>query len=417
MAWCVSLEKAARVALCAAGLSMPLSAAALAQSGTGPGATPGDVRIGVLTDKSSIFSDLVGDGSVLAAQMAIDDFIASEKPGFKVSLLSADHSSKADVASAIARNWFDQEGVDMIGDLAGASVSLAVSKLAPQYNKVVLVSAAAQNSLTNEDCQPTVLHWTFNSYGVARTTAREVMKQGIDSWYFLTADYAGGHSLERDASAVVTAGGGKILGSTRHPFNNADFSSMLLMAQASGAKAIGIASAGNDLVTEIKQANEYGITRKQTLVGLNVFLLDVHGLGLEMAQGMYLTSAFYWDMDDETRAWSKRFFEKRQRMPTMPQAGLYSGVLHYLKAVKAGGTKEAKAVVAKMRETPVRDMFARNGKLREDGLMEHDLYLFQVKTPAESKYPWDYYNLKKVVPGDQAFQPLSESTCPFVKKP
>lgn len=417
MTWCASLEKATRVAVYAAGLLGAVSATALAQSAAPASEAPKDVRIGVLTDKSSIFSDLVGDGSVQAAQMAIDDFIAAEKPEFKISLVSADHSSKADVASSIARRWFDQDGVDLIGDVAGASVALAVSKLAPQYNKVVLVSAAAQNSLTNEECLPTVLHWTFNSYGVARTTAREMMKQGKDTWYFMTADYAGGHSLEQDAATVVKGAGGKILGVTRHPFNTADFSSPLLVAQSSGAKVIGLASAGNDLVTSIKQANEYGISKQQTLVGLNVFLLDVHALGLDMAQGMYLTSAFYWDLDEETRAWARRFFEKRQRMPTMPQAGLYSGVLHYLKAIKAGGTKEAKAVVAKMREIPVQDMFARNGKLREDGLMEHDLYLFQVKSPAESKYPWDYYSLKQVVPGAEAFQPLSQSTCPHVKKP
>lgn len=408
---CWSLGKAARVAALCSALLGAVSATALAQP-----VALSEVKIGVLTDKSSIFSDLVGEGSVLAAQMAIDDFVATEKPGFKVGLVSADHSSKADVASTIARKWFDQEGVDMIGDVAGASVALAVSKLAPQYDKVVLVSAAAQNSLTNEDCQPTVLHWTFNSYGVARSTAREMMKQGYDSWYFLTADYAGGQSLEKDASTVVTAQGGKVLGVTRSPFNTADFSSALLAAQASGAKAIGIASAGNDLVTSIKQANEYGLTKNQLLVGLNVFLLDVHGLGLETAQGMYLTSSFYWDLDEETRAWSKRFFESRRKMPTMSQAGLYSGTLHYLRAVNAAGSKDAKTVVAKMREIPVRDMFARNGRLREDGLMEHDLYLFQVKTPAESKYAWDYYNLKRVIPGKEAFQPLSESTCPFVKK-
>ena len=375
-----------------------------------------EVRIGVLTDMSGVFSDLSGPGSVLAAQMAIDDFKASAKPGFAVKLLSADHQNKADIASAKARSWFDQDGVDMIADLPSSAVALAVVKLAKEKNRLVIVSGGASASITNEECTPTALHWVYDTFSLASGTARAVVKQGGDTWFFITADYAGGKALERDAAEVVVANGGKVLGRIRHPFPGSDFSSYLLQAQASGAKVVGLANAGNDTTNTIRQAVEFGITKKQSLAATLMFITDVHSLGLAKAQGMYLTEGFYWDLDEQTRAWSRRFFGVQKRMPTMIQAGVYSSVLHYLKAVNAARSDEPGAVLQKMRELPVSDMFARHGRLRADGRMVHDMYLFQVKKPDESKYPWDYYNLRQVIPGDQAFQSLEKGSCAHVKK-
>lgn len=400
----------------AASLLGTLSAVSIHCAAQGLQISDGEVRIGVLTDLSGIYSDLSGSGSVLAAQMAIDDFKAAAKPGFSIKLLSADHQNKPDIASAKARSWFDEERVDMIADVPASSTALAAVKLAKDKNRVVIISGAASTRITNEECAPTALHWTYDTYALATGTARAMLKQGGDTWYFLTADYAGGHALERDASEVITSGGGKVVGRSRHPFPGSDFSSYLLTAQASGAKVIGLANAGNDTTNTIKQAVEFGITRKQSLAATLMFITDVHSLGLDKAQGMYLTEGFYWDLDDQTRAWSKRFFAVQKRMPTMVQAGVYSAVLHYLRSIKSAGTDEPGAVVKKMRELPVSDMFARNGKLREDGRMVHDMYLFQVKKPTESKYPWDYYHVRQVIPGDQAFLPIEKSACPYVKK-
>ena len=390
---------------------LTLGSAAVAQS-----FSDNEVRIGVLTDMSGVFSDLSGSGSVLAAQMAIDDFKASAKPGFAVKLLSADHQNKADIASAKARAWFDQDGVDMIADLPSSAVALAVVKLAKEKNRLVIVSGGASTSITNEECTPTALHWVYDTFSLASGTARAVVKQGGDTWFFITADYAGGKALEKDAAEVVVANGGKVLGRIKHPFPGSDFSSYLLQAQASGAKVIGLANAGNDTTNTIRQAVEFGITKKQSLAATLMFITDVHSLGLATAQGMYLTEGFYWDLDDQTRAWSRRFFGVQKRMPTMIQAGVYSSVLHYLKSVNAARSDEPGAVLQQMRELPVSDMFARHGTLRADGRMVHDMYLFQVKKPEESKYPWDYYNVRQVIPRDQAFQSLDKGSCAHVKK-
>ncbi|WP_231712507.1 ABC transporter substrate-binding protein [Vineibacter terrae] len=374
-----------------------------------------EVRIGVLTDMASAYSDLVGAGSVIAARMAIEDFEAAEKPSFKIKLYSADHQNKADVASNIARRWFDQDGVDMITDVTGASVALAVSKLAPVYDKVILMTSSGQPSLTSEDCQKTVLHWTYNTFAVGRSTAEIVTREGGSTWFFITADYAGGRSMEEGATAGVRAAGGKVLGSAKHPpAATTDFASQLLTAQSSGAKVVGLANAGADAINTIKQAREFGIQRQQTLAAALLFITDVHSLGLPLAQGMYMTSAFYWDLNEASRTWSRRFFERHGKMPTMVQAGLYSATLHYLKAVKAASTVDAQTVVRQMRATPVRDMFTQSGYIRDDGLMVHDLYSFKVKAPADSKEPWDLLSLRATIPGDQAFAPLSESKCAHV---
>ncbi|HJV27935.1 MAG TPA: ABC transporter substrate-binding protein [Aromatoleum sp.] len=376
----------------------------------------GVVKLGVLTDMSGTYSDLSGPGAVEATKMAVEDFIAKEKPDFKIEVISADHQNKADISANKAREWFDTAKVDTIVDLVTTSTALAVMKVANEKNRISLVNGAGSTPITNEQCNDTTVHWAYDTYALPVGTAKAVVKQGGKTWYFITADYAFGHSLEKNTSEVVTKNGGKVLGSVRHPFPGSDFSSFLLSAQSSGAQVIGLANAGSDTINSIKQAKEFGITPKQTLAGLLMFISDVHSLGLEATQGMYLTTGFYWDRNDETRAWSKRYFEKMKRMPTMVQAGDYSAVYHYLKAVKAAGTDEAKAVMAKMREMPVNDFFAKNGKVRIDGRMVHDMYLVQVKKPSESKYPWDYYTIRETIPGDEAFIPLSESKCSLVKK-
>lgn len=373
------------------------------------------VKLGVLTDFSGPYSDASGSGSVLAVELAIADFKAQFKPSFKIAMITADHQNKADIAAAKAREWFDTQGVDVIVDLVTTSPALAVMKLAKEKNRVTLVSGAASISITNEDCTDTNVHWTYDTYALANGTARAVVSQGGDTWFFITADYKFGHALEADAARVVKASGGNVLGSARHPFPGTDFSSFLLKAQSSGAKVIGLANAGTDAINSIKQAAEFGITPAQALAGLLVNITDVHSLGLKATQGMYLTEGFYWDFDGETRAWSKRFFERQKRMPGMLQAGDYSAVMHYLKAVQAAGTDDAQAVMKRMKETPVNDFFAKGGKIREDGRMVHDMYLAQVKKPEESQYAWDYYHIRQVVPGDHAFRPLSESRCPLVK--
>jgi branched-chain amino acid transport system substrate-binding protein len=378
----------------------------------------GVVKIGVLTDLSGLYSDLSGAGAVLAVKMAIEDFQAMEKgKSFPIELVSADHQNKGDVASNKAREWFERDQVDMITDLVTTSTALAVMPVAKEKNRITIVNGAASTPITSsKQCTDTNVHYTYDTYALANGTGKAVVKQGGDTWFFLTADYAFGHALEKDTTATVLANGGKVLGSVRHPFPATDLSSFLLKAQSSGAKVIGLANAGTDTTNSIKQAAEFGITPKQSLAGLLMFITDVHSLGLKATQGMYLTEGFYWDFNDETRAWSKRFFEKHKRMPTMAQAGDYSSTMHYLKAVKAAGTDEAKAVMRKMKDTPINDFFAKNGKIREDGRHVHDFYLLQVKKPEESKYPWDYYHVRQVIPASEAVTPVAESECPLLKK-
>ena len=377
----------------------------------------GKVKIGVLTDLSGLYSDLSGAGAVLAVKMAIEDFQAMEKgKSFPIELVSADHQNKGDVASNKAREWFERDQVDMINDLVTTSTALAVMPVAKEKNRITIVNGAASTPITGKQCTDTNVHYTYDTYALAHGTGKAVVKQGGDTWFFITADYAFGQSLEQETTKVVLASGGKVLGSVRHPFPGTDFSSFLLKAQAPGAKVIGLANAGTDTTNAIKQAAEFGITPKQSLAGLLMFITDVHSLGLKATQGMYLTEGFYWDFNDETRAWSKRFFEKQKRMPTMAQAGDYSSTMHYLKAVKAAGTDEAQAVMKKMKETPVNDFFAKNAKIREDGRLVHDFYLLQVKKPEESKYPWDYYHVRQVIPASEAVTPVAESECPLLKK-
>jgi branched-chain amino acid transport system substrate-binding protein len=401
--------KKSRLLLCAASLVLTLSGTARAQI------SDGVVKIGVLTDMSGAFSDISGPGSVTAVQMAIDDFIQQEKPAFRVDMVYADHLNKADIGSNKARDWYERDGVDVVVQLSNSAVALAVQKLGKEKNRLVLVSGAGTTRITNEDCNDVTVHWTYDTYALAKGTAQYVVKNGGKSWYFLTADYAFGHSLEKDSAEAVIANGGTVLGSARHPFPASDFSSFLLKAQASGAQVIALANSGTDAITSIKQAAEFGITPKQTLAGLLMSIIDVDALGLKTAQGMYLTEGFYWDLNDATRTWAKRFLERHKRMATMFQAGDYSSVMHYLKAVKAANTKDAQKVMAQMRKTPVDDFFAKDGRIRDDGRMVHEMYLFQVKTPAESAGPWDYYKLIAVIPGEEAFQPLSASRCPLIK--
>ncbi|HQR54036.1 MAG TPA: ABC transporter substrate-binding protein [Burkholderiales bacterium] len=373
------------------------------------------VKIGVLTDLSGAYSDLAGPGSVLAVKMAVEDF-GGKVLGKPIEVVFADHQNKGDIAANKAREWFDRDNVDMIIDLVSTSTALAVMKVAKEKNRISIVSGAASTKITNEDCTDTNVHYTYDTRSLAEGTGRAVVKQGGDTWFFLTADYAFGHSLEKDTSEVVIAAGGKVLGSVRHPFPGQDFSSFLLKAQASGAKVIGLANAGTDTQNSIKQAAEFGITPKQKLAGLLIFITDVHSVGLKAAQDLYVTESFYWDRDDAARTWSKKFFERHKKMPTMVQAGDYSATMHYLNAIKAAGSDDTAKVMEKMRATPVNDFFAKNGKIREDGLHVHDVYLFQVKKPADSKQPWDYYNVVQTVPGEQAFTPLAQSKCPLVKK-
>lgn len=396
--------------LCAAFCSVTTSAAFAAEK-----ISDGVVKVGILTDMSGPYSNVAGQGSVVAAKMAIEDF-GGKVLGKPIELVTADHLNKPDVAASKAREWFDNDKVDMIADLVTSSVGLAVQLVATEKNKIVMNSGAATAELTNKSCSPNGVHWAYDTYALANGTGNAMVKEGNDSWYFITADYAFGHALESDVTNVVKANGGKVLGSARHPLGALDFSSFMISAQSSGAKVIGLANAGTDLINSIKQAHEFGLTKKQQLASLLMFVTDVDSLGLDVAQGLYLTGGFYWDMNPETRAWSKRFFARHKRMPTMIQAGVYSSMMHYFKAVQAAGTDDAPTVMAKMRELPVNDVFAKNGKLRADGRMVHDMYLFQVKKPSESKYPWDYFKVIRTIPGDEAFRPLSKSECPLVRK-
>jgi branched-chain amino acid transport system substrate-binding protein len=373
------------------------------------------VKIGVLTDQNGVFSGLAGRGSVVAARMAVED-AGGTVLGKKVEVIDADHQNKADVGAQIARQWFDVDGVDMVIDMPNSSVVLAVQQLAREKNRVSIASAAGTADLTGKACSPTGIHWTWDTYAAAVSTAKAIVGEGGDTWFFLTADYAFGQAMERDTSAVVNASGGKVVGSVKHPLNTNDFSSFLIQAQSSKAKIVALANGGSDTSNSLKQAHEFGLSKTQKFAGLATFITDIHGIGLPTAQGLLLTTGFYWDRDEAGRAWSKRFFERHKAMPTMSQAGVYSAVRHYLKAIEAAKTDEAQAVVKKMKEMPVNDFFAQGGKVREDGRMVHDMYLVQVKTPEESKYPWDYYKVIRTIAGEQAFRPLAESECPLVKK-
>jgi branched-chain amino acid transport system substrate-binding protein len=396
--------------------TLAFAVAALGLFGTAAQAQDIPVKIGVLTDMSSLYADATGPGSLVAAQMAVHDFDPAAH-GLKVEIVSADHQNKPDLGSNIARQWFDVDHVDAIVDVPTSSVALAVSDVTREKNKVFLVSGAAISDLTGPKCSPNTIHWTYDTWMLANSTGKSIVKTGGDTWFFLTSDYAFGHALERDTTAVILANGGKVLGSVSHPLNTQDFSSFLLQAQASKAKIIGLANAGGDTVNAIKQGAEFGIAAGgQHFAGLLVFIADVQSLGLKTAQGLILTETFYWDMNDGTRAWTKRWqVERPGKFPTMNQAGVYSAILHYLKAVAAlKSAADGKAVIAKMKEMPTDDPLFGKGYIRADGRKIHPAYLFQVKTPEESKYPGDDYILKATVPAEEAFRPLKDGGCPLV---
>ena len=396
-------------------LLLCIAAAASAADKKDAKISDGVVKIGVLTDMTGAYSDIAGPGSVAAAKMAIEDF-GGKVHGKPIEMVSADHQNKADIASNTARKWFDEDKVDAIVDLVSSSTALAVMPVAKSKDRITLLSGPASTKITNEACTDRNVHWTYDTHALATGTGAEVVRQGGDTWFFITADYAFGYSLEGDTTAEIKKAGGKVVGAVKAPFPTADFSSYLLQAQSSGAKVIGLANAGADTINAIKQAHEFGITPKQMLAGLLVFISDVHSLGLDTAQNLVFTEAFYWDRDDASRKWAERFFKVHGKMPTMVHAGVYSEITHYLKSIKEAGTDEAGPVMEQMKKMPVNDFFTKNGHIRPDGLMEHDVYLVQVKKPAESKKPWDYYKILKTIPGKDAFKPLAESTCPLVKK-
>ncbi len=373
------------------------------------------VKIGVLTDMTGNLSALSGKGSLIAAQMAVEDF-GGKVLGKPIEIVSADHQNKADVGSQIANKWIDVDHVDMIVDAPNSSVALAVQGIAKQKNRVFIASAGGTAELTGKSCSPTGMQWTWDTYAAAVSTARAIVEEGGKSWFFLTADYAFGKAMEADVSRVVQKSGGTVAGTVRHPTNTSDFSSFLLQAQASKADVIALANGGSDTSNSLKQAQEFGLTKTAKIAALAIFITDVHAVGPQQAQGLLLTTGFYWDRTDATRAWSQKFFQRHGAMPTMSQAGVYSAVMHYLKAIDAAKTDDAMPVVAKMKATRVNDMFAENGVVREDGRMVHDMYLVQVKAPADVKKPWDYYKVLRTVKGDDAFRPLAESECPLVKK-
>ena len=390
-------------------------AAVLAMSGTASGqevfSLSNTVRIGVLTDMSSIYADIGGQGSVEAARMAIADFGGTVN-GKRIDLISADHRNNPDLGAAIANQWFAYNGVDAIAGASTSNVALAIQEVAHSRNKLLLISGAAASDLTGRACSPTSVHWTYDTVALANGTGSGVVKSGGSTWYFITADYAFGYDLERDTSKVVRQNGGSVLGSVRSPLGTSDFSPFLLKAQASRANVIGLANAGGDTINSIKQASKLGIAGGgQKLVALLLFISDVHSLGLQTAQGLRLTSAFYWDQNDATQAWSRRFFDRMKRQPTMVQAGVYGSIMHYLAAIKATGTSDGPAVVKQMKATPVNDFMTKNGHIREDGTLVRDMYLFEVKSPSESRGPWDYYKQIAVIPGEEAFKLLGPNEC------
>ena len=369
------------------------------------------INIGVLTDMSGLFATLAGAGSVAAAEMAVEDF-GGEVLGRKIRVLFGDHKHKADIASALATHWFNDGHVGAVVDMPNSTVALAIQKLADARDKISITVSGGSSDLTGKDCTKTGFHWAYDTYSNTVGIARAMVGFGLDTWYFITADYAFGWSMEQDASVAVEKAGGRVVGRSRHPLNTDNFNEFLSAAQDSGAKVIALANGGGDTINSVKQAAEIGISpRSQTLVPLLVFISDVHTLGLDVAKGMTFIDGFYWDVDNQTRAWSKQFFDRRKVMPTMNHAGVYSSVLHFLRAVRAAGTDEAKAVASKMRELRVNDFFAKGGEVRADGRLIHDMYLVEVKAPEESRRPWDYYKILSIIPGDQAFRPLGEGKC------
>ncbi|MFC0283115.1 ABC transporter substrate-binding protein [Camelimonas abortus] len=405
------LAAMAAALLGASGLAGPVAQPALAQQNAQK-----PVRIGVMGDLSSVYSDIGGQGALEAVRMAVEDF-GGEVLGRKVEVLSADSLNKPDQASAIARQWYDHDGVDMIMDLPTSATALATMQIANDRKKMVIVTEAGSSDITGKHCNPYTIHWTWDTYANGKTVGQAIVKEGGDTWFFITADYVFGHSLERDTGEFVKAAGGKVLGSARHPLNNQDFSSFLLQAQNSGAKIIGLANGGGDTINAIKQAAEFGVVQGgQKLAAPVMFISDIHSLGLKTAQGLVITEAWYWDKNDRTREFGQRFFRRTGKMPTMNQAANYSAATHYLKAVKAVGSTDADKIMAWMRANPVQDMFTDNGVLREDGRLVHSMLLLEVKKPEESRGPWDYYKILAEVPGDQAFRPLAEGGCPLVKK-
>jgi branched-chain amino acid transport system substrate-binding protein len=401
-------------------LAACMTAVAVALPASAQAPFDGRVKVGVLNDQSSLYADATGPGSVVAAQMAIEDYQkANPSSKLKIELIFADHQNKPDIGSALARQWYERDGVDMILDVPNSAVALAVSEVTRSLNKVHINGSAGSTRLTGDACTANTVHYTFDNFALANGTGSAVVATGGDTWYFITADYAFGHDLESQTSGVVKAKGGKVLGAVRVPINNADFSSFLLQAQASKAKVVGLANAGGDTINAIKQAAEFGIVQRgQRLAGMLMFITDVHSLGLQSAQGLTYTDAFYWNRTPETRAWSERFVEKikGRQYPTMNHAGNYSGMLHYLKAVEAAQTRDGAKVVAKMKELPTEDVVFGKGKVREDGRHMHAMYLWEVKKPSESKEPWDYVKLVREIPADQAWRPLAEGGCPLVKK-
>lgn len=409
--WGHTTRKGSIIALAVAALC---AATGMAQAQT----VSGDVvKVGALLDLNGPFADITGPGTAAAIQMAIDDF-GGKVLGKKVELVVADHQNKADIAASKAREWFDTQGVDAIMDVAVSAPALAVLEVAKQKQKVIVFNGPGVDRLTGDLCIPSSVHYVYDTYSLSNVTASAMTQRGGKDWFFITADYAFGQSLQEQASAVVTAAGGKVLGSTKHPIGATDFASFMMSAQSSKAQVIGLANSGNDAVNALKAAREFGLTKDKSkhLAGLLLYINDIHALGLRTAQGLFLTEAFYWDMNDQTRAWSKRYFEKMKKMPNMSQAGAYSSTMHYLKSVEAAKTDSTTEVMEKMKALPIHDFFAQNGKIRADGRMVHDMYLFQVKTPEESKAPWDYYKLVATVPGDKAFLPLAQSKCPLVKQ-
>jgi len=389
-------------------LSLMLASTAMAEEGP--------VKLGVLTDMSSLYADNGGQGSVVAAQMAVDDF-KGKVLGRPIQIVAGDHQNKADVGSVIARRWIENEAVEVILDVPNSAVALAVQGITRDKKKLFLATGAATSRLTGDECSPTGIHWTYDTYALSQGTTKAISRLGAKSWFFLSADYSLGTQLEADSRKVIDATGGKVKGAVKHPINTPDFSSFLLQAQSSKSDVIALANAGGDFINAVKQAGEFGITREQKLAGLIVFIADIHSLGLQNAQGLMLSSAFYWDMNEETRAWSARFIEKTQKVPTMIHAGTYGAVMHYLRAVEAAGTLDGPTVAAKMRDIPVNDFMTKNGRIRQDGRLIRDMYLFRVKSPQQSKYRFDYYELLATVPGEEAFKPMEEGGCPLLKQP
>ncbi|MGY3609472.1 MULTISPECIES: ABC transporter substrate-binding protein [unclassified Bradyrhizobium] len=379
-------------------------------------AQDGPIKLGVLSDMSSLYADNGGQGSVVAAQMAVDDF-KGKLLGRPIQIIAGDHQNKADVGSAIARRWLENESVEAILDVPNSAVALAEQGITRDRKKLFLATGAATSRLTGDECSLTGIHWTYDTYALSQGTTKAISRLGAKTWFFLSADYSLGSQLEADSRKVIDATGGKVVGAVKHPINTPDFSSFLLQAQSSKADVIALADAGGDFINAVKQAGEFGVTRGQKLAGLIVFIADIHSRGLQSAQGLMLSSAFYWDLNDGTRAWSKRFIEKTQKVPTMIHAGTYGAVMHYLKAAEAAGTLDGPTVAAKMREMPVNDFMTKNGRIREDGRLVRDMYLFRVKSPEESKYRFDYYKLLATIPGEEAFKAMEEGGCPLAKKP